>query len=207
MTPHAWLDEFRKIGALWIRDAAKRGPHALLTSGKHSDGFFNASAIISRTSTLAAVVHQLIDDGGLREKNIGAVAGSALGGIPIAYEFGRSLACHRAIFTEKDDDGMLALKRFEVAPGERVLVVEDVLTSGKSTNETISSLESKGAAVMDCVCTIVNRSGKQTLGARAIHSLIDLDLQVWEADDCPLCREGSTPLRPKSNWDALTNPR
>ena len=128
--------------------------------------------------------------------------GSAFGAITIAFEFARQLEC-KAGFTEPVD-GALALKRFQVAAGERIIVVEDTITTGGSTKITIAALEATGAVIAPEVYLLVDRTDGEVLAPRRLHAAARIQVQAWDAADCPLCAEGSEAIRPKANWTQLT---
>lgn len=202
-----WIDQFTKLGALWIHDENPKRPHALLISGNHSDGFFNASKVIERPLVLAEACSDLLAN--MKPSSFGAinmVFGSALGAISIAYEIARQLGI-RTGFTEPvviDGKKRMVLKRFDIESDASVLVVEDVLTTGDTTRKTISVLQEKGVYIFPIILVLVNRSGKSHLNERDINSLIYHPMPIWSPDECPLCKKGSKIVRPKGDWDLLT---
>ncbi len=205
-TEEAWMGFFASIDALWIHDGNPRRPHALLTSGNHSDGYFNGSFIIQRPAILSQACSDLILN---CEKEydfqlISRVVGSAMGAVTMAYEVACQLESATAFTEPTPDEREMILKRFEIKEGEFVLVVEDVITTGGTTLKTISSLEKAGAQILPVILVIFNRSGKKKLEGRRIVALIDRALSVWPPEDCPLCGMGSEPVRPKANWQELT---
>ncbi len=205
MEQHSWLEEFKRVGALWIHDGNPKRPHALLTSGKHSNGFFNASKVIARPDLLGAIVLELADRCQLKSLSIDWVVGSALGAVTIAHAFAYHLRRNMA-FTEKADDGTkkMVLARFDIEAADHVLIVEDVMTTGGTTLETIAAIEATGAKVLEPIVVIANRSGTHELNGRRLASLIELSIDAWAPEECPLCTRGSVALRPKKNWDKLT---
>lgn len=205
----ALLEEYKKIGAFWVHDDNPKRPHALLTSGKHSNGFFNGSKVIVDPQLLRRSLLSILwcDEG---PKHLSHrpkyVVGSALGAINIAHTMAEILGT-KSCFTEPNViDGVkhMELKRFSISPKSDVLVVEDVLTTGGTTLKTIKALEDKGVFVLPSILVLVNRSGMVRLGDRKIFSLIDHHMPIWEPDECPLCKAGSEAVRPKDNWDRLT---
>jgi orotate phosphoribosyltransferase len=109
-------------------------------------------------------------------------------------------------FTEKDGDGM-KLARFEIEPGQKVLIVEDVISTGGSTLKTIEGIKKAGVPQSDIwvhIVCLVNRSGRSELDGHEICALLTLDIHNWKAEECPLCKVGSKALRPKANWAELT---
>ncbi|MCI0343065.1 MAG: hypothetical protein L0216_18295, partial [Planctomycetales bacterium] len=133
------------------------------------------------------------------------VFGSAFGAITLAHEVARALGC-RAGFTEPDPaaPGGLVLKRFSPAAGESALVVEDVVTTGGSSQKTIAVLEGAGVRVLARVFALVDRSGGGALAPRAIVAAARVTPRNWKPEECPLCRQGSEAVRPKANWARLT---
>jgi len=201
-----WKELFQEHGAIWMHDGRPSRPHALLTSGLHSDGFVNCTFVTQHPELVRRIVGE---SGGLaasfpREK-AEWVIGSAFGAITLAYAVAERLGAH-AGFTEKDGEGM-KLARFEIAPGEKVLVVEDTISTGGSTLKTIEGLQKAGVAAADIlpyIVCLVNRSGCNVLSGRQIRALITTSIHTWPAGECPLCKAGSTAVRPKAHWKELT---
>jgi orotate phosphoribosyltransferase len=120
------------------------------------------------------------------------VIAPAIGGIIVSYETARHLKV-RGIFAERVN-GELTLRRgFEIKPGERAVVVEDVVTTGKSTRETINVVKSQGGKVV-AVGSLVDRSGGKVDFGVPFETLWKLEVPVYEPDECPLCKEGKEPL-------------
>ena len=199
-----WIELLRQINALWIHDNNPRRPHALLTSGKHSNGFFNGSLAICNPDLLNQLCKALIRQVDLtRLQAPQLVVGSAMGAITIAYEIARQLDDKtQAGFTEKAGD-LMELKRFPIKPGHRVLVVEDVLTTGGTTKKTIDGIKKADGNILPFILVLVNRSGLSQIDDYKLISLIDHHLPIWTPEECPLCQMGSIALRPKDNWEAL----
>jgi len=168
--------------------------HFRLSSGLHSPGYLQCALVLQHpreAETLGAGLGALV-------RSLGAqtVLSPALGGIVIGQEVGRALGV-RAIFAERQE-GMLALRRgFALDPGERVLVVEDVVTTSGSTRETMDVARAAGAVVVGA-CAIVDRSGgKQGLDV-PFHALLPMEVTTYQPDDCPLCRQGIPVTKPGS---------
>lgn len=156
--------------------------HFLLSSGKHSDGYCQCAKLLmhpQRAEQVCSVIKEQLDG-----RKVDMVAGPAMGGIIIAYELGRALGCP-AIFTERENDEMTLRRGFKVEPGMKVLVVEDVVTTGKSSFETIKVLESHGAEVIGIAC-LADRTGDNDLGL-PLYSAVKLNINTYEASACPLC--------------------
>ncbi len=201
-----WQTTFQENDAIWVHDGVASRPHALLTSGLHSDGFVNCTLVTQHPNLLQFIV---ASPEGLAVKipntRVDWVIGSAFGAVTLAYAVALKVGA-RTGFTEKDGDGM-KLSRFTIAPTEKVLVVEDTISTGGSTLKTIEALRQAGVPaenILPFILCLVNRSGSETLAGRELLSLITLDIHTWQPDDCPLCAGGSTAVRPKSHWRELT---
>jgi len=201
-----WNKIFQEQGAIWIHDGKPTRPHALLTSGLHSDGFVNCTFVTQQPALLQRILTQA--DGlaaKLPGEKVDWVVGSAMGAITLAYAVALKLNA-RAGFTEKDGEGM-KLSRFEIAPNEKVLVVEDTISTGGSTLKTIEGIQKGGVPegnILPYIVCLVNRSGSESLNGRQLRALLTLNIHTWKPDDCPLCRKGSGPVRPKAHWHELT---
>ena len=172
--------------------------HFLLTSGLHSPRYLQCARVLMDPelatrlgAELAAKLSPLLS--GARPS---AVIAPALGGVLVAHEVARGFSC-RALFTERQD-GLMTLRRgFTLDPGEAVLVVEDVITTGGSTREVIECVRGRGVLVL-AVGSLVDRSaGTVDLGLPRA-SLLSLDVPTWEAASCPLCAQGGNPEKPGS---------
>jgi len=118
------------------------------------------------------------------------VAGPTTGGVILAYEVGRQLGL-RGIFAERTDGGRAFQRDFRLQPGERVLVVDDVLTSGQSIRETLAAVSAAGGMAVG-VAVLVDRSGGAvTFDDLPFFAATEFALQTYEAADCPLCRDGA----------------
>ncbi len=189
-----YLDTFDRTGA-------RLQGHFLLSSGLHSAGYLQCALVLSHpghASMLAEALVQKVRGLGLE---IDTVVSPAMGGLIIGHEVGKAMRV-RAIFTERVV-GIMTLRRgFAVAPGERLLVVEDVLTTGKSTREVLEVLRSLGGAPV-AACAIVNRSGGDPGLGIPFVSLLNLAIPTWKPEECPLCRgDAGPPVKPGSRGNA-----
>ncbi len=181
------LDLFRRVGALLEG-------HFRLTSGLHSPGYLQCALVLQHPREAEMCGTAIAE----RVRRLGAevVLSPALGGIVIGHEVARALGV-RAIFAERQD-GTLTLRRgFTLAPGEKVLVVEDVVTTGGSTRETIEVARAAGAQVVGAASIIDRSGGNQDLGV-AYHALATVSLPTYEPESCPLCAAGSPVVKPGS---------
>jgi orotate phosphoribosyltransferase len=199
-----WKKVFEDYGAIWIHNGDPKRPHALLTSGLHSDGFVNCTKVTQNPNVLEDAVSQGLSQQ-LSDLRPDWVIGSAFGAITFAHAVAHHLGA-RAGFTEKEGDAM-KLARFEIEPSETVLVVEDTISTGGSTKKTIEGIRSAGVPdeqILPYIIALVNRSGSEKLAERKIRALLTPVIHAWAPADCPLCKAGSQPVRPKANWNELT---
>jgi orotate phosphoribosyltransferase len=183
----AIVDLFRRAGALLEG-------HFRLTSGLHSPGYLQCALVLQHPKD-AERCGALIAE---RVRGLGAqvVLSPALGGIVIGQEVGRALGV-RAIFAERQD-GKLTLRRgFSLTPGEKVLVVEDVVTTGGSTRETIDVARNAGSVVVGAASIIDRSGGTQRLDV-PFHALATLSLPTYRPEVCPLCAAGVPVVKPGS---------
>jgi orotate phosphoribosyltransferase len=187
MTRDELLDLFRRSGALLEG-------HFRLTSGLHSSGYLQCALVLQHPAHAEALGRAIADR--TRSFRPTAVLSPALGGVVIGHEVGRALGV-RALFAERQD-GELTLRRgFVIAENDRVLVVEDVLTTGGSTRETMQVARASGGQVVGAA-SIVNRSGGRAEFDVPFASLLDVDLPTYEPDKCPLCAKGLPVMKPGS---------
>ena len=172
--------------------------HFLLSSGLHSPCYLQCARVLmdpSLATRLGATLGERLSSR-LAGARPGAVVAPALGGVLVAHEVARALGC-RGLFTERQE-GRMALRRgFTLDPGEPVVVVEDVITTGGSTREVIEAVRQLGGRVV-AVGSLVDRSGGAVdLGVPRL-SLLELEVPTYAADVCPLCAAGSRPEKPGS---------
>ena len=166
--------------------------HFLLSSGRHSNRYCQCAKLLQYPDKAEKVLKVVTDK--VKELGIDIVVGPAMGGIIVAYELGRQLGVP-AIFTERENGEMTLRRGFEIKKGQKVLITEDVVTTGKSSLETIVVLKEMGAEIAGIAC-IVNRS-TQSL-EYPIFEAIKLDIESWEPENCPLCKKGIPYLKPGS---------
>jgi orotate phosphoribosyltransferase len=190
MTSEQVVDLFRREGALLEG-------HFRLSSGLHSAGYLQCALVLQHPAQAMTLGTALA--GRLGGLGATAVLSPALGGLIIGHEVARALGL-RAIFAERLD-GVLALRRgFQLAPSDRVLVIEDVLTTGGSTRETIRVAVDEGATVVGAGA-IINRSGAPPDLGVPFHALASLALPNFEPGTCPLCLEGVPVTKPGSRQE------
>lgn len=163
--------------------------HFLLSSGKHSGGYCQCAHLLRFPDKAAIVLKDVADK--LRELKIDKICGPAMGGIIVAYELGRQLGIE-SIFTERVDN-VMTLKRFTVNKGDKIIISEDVVTTGKSTMETVRALEALGAEIIGVAC-IADRRAEGCELSLPVYSAVKLDISAYDADTCPICKENKLPL-------------
>jgi orotate phosphoribosyltransferase len=181
------LDIYKKTGALLTG-------HFLLSSGLHSEQYLQSALVLQQPDIATRLCAALAEP--FKSSNIQVVIAPALGGVFVSHETARALGV-RALFAERVN-GELTLRRgFTIRPGERVLVVEDVITTGKSTKETVEVVKQAGGDVIAAASLIDRSGGKAELGV-PYHSLVTLAVPTYSPETCPLCKAGSTPVKPGS---------
>jgi orotate phosphoribosyltransferase len=187
MTQDEVLDIYQKTGALLTG-------HFLLSSGLHSERYLQSALVLQQPDIATRLCAALAEH--FRNSTIEAVIAPALGGVFVSHETARALGV-RALFAERVN-GELTLRRgFTIKPGERVLVVEDVITTGKSTRETIEVVKKAGGVVVAAASLVDRSGGKAALGV-PYKALVTLDVPSFTALECPLCKAGSAPIKPGS---------
>lgn len=181
------LDIFRQSGALLEG-------HFLLTSGRHSAQYMQCAQVLQYPHHAHRLGELLA--GYFQEQNIQTVVGPAMGGILVAHEVGKALGV-RALFTERENSKMTLRRGFTFTPGEKVLVVEDVITTGGSVREVLEVVKAHQAVPVG-VGVLVDRSGgKETFGV-PFHSLLSMNIESYEPFACPLCESGLPFIKPGS---------
>ena len=185
--PEHLLAVFKKTGALL-------DGHFQLTSGLHSPRYLQCARVLQYPEHAEMIGRALA--GEFVGERIDVVVAPAIGGIIVAHETARSVGC-RALFTERENGLMMLRRGFELNPGERVLVVEDVVTTGGSTRETIDAVTAAGGNVIGAGSIVDRSDGAADVGVRRI-SLLTLDVPAYEPSECPLCKQGLPVVKPGS---------
>lgn len=187
MTSEEVLDIYKKTGALLTG-------HFLLSSGLHSEQYLQSALVLQQPDIATKLCAALAEP--FKNSRIGVVIAPALGGVFVSHETARALGV-RALFAERVN-GELTLRRgFVINPGERVLVVEDVITTGKSTKETIEVVKKAGGDVVAAASLVDRSGGKAELGV-PYKSLVTLNVPTYAPEACPFCKSGSAPIKPGS---------
>ena len=196
MTPQAdtVLELFRHTGA-YLRG------HFRLTSGLHSSEYLQCALVLQHPdfaaqlgAMLAAELRKVVEEA---HQGVDCVTSPAMGGLIIGHEVARSFGV-RHIFTERDADRRMNLRRgFSVRPGERVVVIEDVITTGGSTRDVIDVIQGMGAQVVAAGSIIDRSGGRADVGLRRV-SLATMQVAAHYPDTCPLCAQGIPVVKPGS---------
>ena len=191
MTNEEVLQTFSDCGALLTG-------HFLLTSGLHSPRYLQC-ALVLQHPPIAEKLGSALAAEAKADDSIGPidlVVAPALGGVIVAHEVARALGV-RALFTERQDSTMTLRRGFQLNPGERCFVVEDVVTTGGSTREVIEVVRALGGIVAGAGSLIDRSGGAVDLGVPR-HALAVLEVPTYKPEDCPLCKEGTTAIKPGS---------
>ncbi|HEX5819829.1 MAG TPA: orotate phosphoribosyltransferase [Gemmatimonadales bacterium] len=183
----AITDVFKRSGALLEG-------HFRLSSGLHSSAYLQCALVLQDPRVASELGEAL--GAHLRSLGATAVLSPALGGILVGHEVARALGL-RALFAERQEGRLLLRRGFTLGPADRVLVVEDVVTTGLSTQETIDVARAAGAAVVGAGALVDRSGGKADLGV-PFHALLPVDLPTWAPDACPLCAQGLPVVKPGS---------
>jgi orotate phosphoribosyltransferase len=170
--------------------------HFQLSSGLHSPGYVQCALLLADPVRADEAGRELAVALRGRGLEIDSVLSPALGGVIIGHEVAAALGVPFR-FVEREGAELRLRRGFTLAPGERVAVVEDVVTTGKSTLETARVAEAVGARVVGIASVIDRSSGRHGFG-EPYESLLALDLPTWPPEACPLCRQGSTAVKPGS---------
>jgi len=181
------LELFKETGALL-------SGHFRLSSGLHSGNYFQCALLLQHPDIAEKLCSELADY--FKGDKPTCVIAPALGGVIVSYEAARSLGV-KSLFTERVEGKMVLRRGFELKKEDRVLVVEDVITTGLSTGEVLEAVKSTGAKVIGVGC-IVDRSGKTPDFGVKLKSLVRLDFPAYKPEDCPLCKEGVAVTKPGS---------
>ncbi|MGH9707713.1 MAG: orotate phosphoribosyltransferase [Candidatus Acidiferrales bacterium] len=185
---------FEQVGAI-------RTGHFELSSGRHSATYIQCALVLEHPQIAEQLGRALAAY--FKDHTVACVVSPALGGILAGYEVARAMGT-RSLFVERDRFGQMALRRgFELKPGERVLVIEDVWTTGGSTRETIGVVEQADGLVVAAGALIDRSGGRLDLNVPS-HALLQLDVPSYEPAECPLCRAGEIPTRPGSRFSRVT---
>ena len=181
------VERFRRTGALLEG-------HFVLSSGLHSTHYLQCALVLQHPQEAEAFARAIAAQ--FEGQRIETVAAPAIGGIILGWEVARALGV-RSIWTEREEGKMTLRRGFTVRPGERVLVVEDVITTGGSTRETCDALRAAGALVVGAASIIDRSAGRADVGVPRF-ALATLDVPALAPAACPACRRGEPAVKPGS---------
>jgi orotate phosphoribosyltransferase len=181
------------VAKLLEKTGVIKNGHFLLTSGRHSSRFLQCSQLLQYPQYTAKIAALMAEP--FLTRNVEIVIGPAMGGVVIAYETARALGA-RALYAEQVEGKMLLRRGFKIDPGEKVLVVEDAVTTGGSVQKVINLLLGLQAVLVG-VSVIIDRSAGSVDFGQPTHALLSMDLPLYNPDDCPLCLAGMPLQKPK----------
>ena len=187
-------DAEQHILAIFQATGALLEGHFQLTSGLHSPRYLQCALVLQHPAHAELIGRAIATQ--FEGERISAVVAPAIGGIIVAHETARALGT-RALFTEREANVMTLRRGFRLDADERVLVVEDVVTTGGSTRETIDAVTRAGGTVIGAASLVDRSGGAVDLGVRRT-ALLTLEVPAYDPGDCPLCKEGIPAIKPGS---------
>jgi orotate phosphoribosyltransferase len=179
------MDQIRAMNVFRAQNALLEG-HFELASGLHSDTYLQCALITQCPDVSSEMCRKLADK--WRGEKVDVVVGPATGGIIIAYEIARQLDA-RALFMERVEGRMTLRRAFHIPAGARVLVAEDVMTTGGSVAEVVEAVEALGAKVVGLAC-FVDRGGLKRFASYPTASILTISPPTYKPQECPLCKKG-----------------
>jgi orotate phosphoribosyltransferase len=168
--------------------------HFVLTSGLHSPQYVEKFRVLEQPVYTEMLCKAIAEN--YRDKNISVVVGPMTGGIIIAYETGRQLGT-KAMFTERTEGRMKFRRGFKLSPDDRVLIVEDIITTGGSVFEVIEAVKEQKSLIAGISC-LVDRSGGKVKFDYPFIPLLTLDVVTYKPEECPMCKSGEAAVKPGS---------
>ncbi len=187
MTQEQIAEHFRKTNALLEG-------HFILSSGLHSPKYLQCALALQNPTDAAKFGKAIAEK--YTYGTFDSVASPAIGGIIIGFAVAQALNI-RFIWTERENGAMTLRRGFQIKDGEKILIVEDVITTGGSTRECINALTNRGAIVTDAASVIDRSNGRADVGAPRI-ALASLDVPSYKIEDCPMCKNGEEAVKPGS---------
>lgn len=219
-----WMRQYRAKGAFWTHDGNPRRPHAILTAEKqggkmHSRGFFDSELVMEDPFVLdkaAFDLVRLLERQGLKLNSIDRVVGPAKGAITLAHDVARRIGSSRSCprpclrsYAEKETDGdgkrIFVFKRTAIRPGEKILIVEDVLTTGESANLAARAVASLGGIVLPFVGALVNRSRFVNVHGKKIVALVKHQCQRGSRRNVRFASVAQEPFDPRKTGPFSTH--
>ena len=186
--------EKKKALAIFEKTGALLDGHFLLTSGLHSPHYFQCAKVLQHPQYTEMFCQDIVNN--FKGEKIDCVISPAVGGLVVGQECGRLLGC-RAIFAERENGVMSIRRGFRIGHDERVLVVEDVVTTGGSVKEVVELVKGVGAEVAG-IGFIVDRSSGKRIFDEPYYSVFKMDVVTYKAEACPLCSDNTPAIKPGS---------
>jgi orotate phosphoribosyltransferase len=190
------MEKKNKLKKLFEQNGALLSGHFKLSSGYHSDMYFQSALILQYSKKTMCLAKELANKIKNNDINPDVIVSPAIGGIIIGYEMARILKV-RAIFTERVDGRVLLRRGFSVRKGEKILVVEDVITTGLSSKEVIDYLKISPVKIVGIAALVDRSAGKVNFGL-PMFSLLSIEVKNYEENKCPMCKKGDKILKPGS---------
>lgn len=181
------------IDTLKETDALLEG-HFLLSSGRHSDRYCQCAKLLQYPDKAEKVLKVVADK--LKDVDFDVIVGPAMGGVVVSYELARQTG-KPGIFAERQDGKMTIRRGFEIKKGQKAIISEDVITTGKSFLEVADVIKSLGGEVVGITC-IVDRRAEGVEVEYPMYSAVKLDIKSYEKEECPMCKEGTPYVKPGS---------
>jgi orotate phosphoribosyltransferase len=188
------IETDQQLLMIFQRTGALLEGHFQLTSGLHSPRYLQCALVLQHPAHAEWIGRALAAS--FQAEQLDAVVAPAIGGIIVAHEAARALGV-RALFTEREAGVMTLRRGFSLSAGERVLVVEDVVTTGGSTRETIEAVTRAGGVVAGAGSVVDRSNGAAHVGVRRV-ALLTLDVPAYDPATCPLCHQGTPAIKPGS---------
>lgn len=179
MTEQEIIQLFKESGALL-------NGHFKLTSGRHSDVYYEKFTLLKNPTLCTKICKEMADR--FAGKGVQTVVGPTTGGIIIAYDVARYLGVE-SIYAEPGETGRVFKRGFSLEPGQKVVIVDDILTTGRSLREVIELVERYDAEILS-LAVLLNRSGGQATFDYPLESLATVSADTWAPEECPMCQKG-----------------
>ncbi|WP_123054424.1 orotate phosphoribosyltransferase [Clostridium sp. JN-1] len=181
------------IDTLKETDALLEG-HFLLSSGRHSNRYCQCAKLLQYPDKAEKVLKVVADK--LKDVDFDIIVGPAMGGVVVSYELARQTG-KPGIFAERQDGKMTIRRGFEIKKGQKAIISEDVITTGKSFLEVADVIKALGGEVVGITC-IVDRRAEGVEVEYPMYSAVKLDIKSYEKEECPMCKEGTPYIKPGS---------
>lgn len=179
MTQEEIIQLFKESGALLTG-------HFKLTSGRHSDVYYEKFTLLKNPALCTKICKEMADR--FRDQGVRTVVGPTTGGIIIAYDVARYLGIE-SIYAEAGESGRVFKRGFSLEPGQKVVIVDDILTTGRSLREVIELVRSYDAEIIS-LAVLLNRSGGEVTFDYPLESLATVSADTWASEECPMCQKG-----------------